>query len=75
VGVADLRNELKTLMPDVQNFTAANTLMVNATSSASIISHKIRGQRSGKLAEHGHYGLLLLLTKKSLSFTSTAMLP
>ena len=33
VGVADLRNELKTLMPDVQNFTAANTLLVNATSN------------------------------------------
>ena len=33
VAVADLRNELKTLMPDVQNFTAANTLLVNATSN------------------------------------------
>jgi hypothetical protein len=33
VGVADLRNELKTLMPDVQNFTPLAPLLVNATSN------------------------------------------
>ena len=31
--VADLRNELKTLMPDVQTFTAARSLVMNATSN------------------------------------------
>ncbi|QMW01539.1 TIGR00341 family protein [Spirosoma foliorum] len=31
--VADLRNELKTLMPDVQTFTAARSLVLNATSN------------------------------------------
>lgn len=31
--VADLRNELKTLMPDVRSFTAANVLIMNATSN------------------------------------------
>lgn len=30
--VADLRNELKTLMPDVQTFTATNSLIMSATS-------------------------------------------
>lgn len=33
VPVADLRNELKTLMPDLQAFTAAQTLVVQASSS------------------------------------------
>lgn len=33
VPVADLRNELKTLMPDVQTFTASNALLMNATSN------------------------------------------
>ncbi|WP_317171769.1 hypothetical protein [Spirosoma validum] len=28
--MADLRNELKTLMPDLQTFTAARSLVVNA---------------------------------------------
>jgi uncharacterized hydrophobic protein (TIGR00271 family) len=31
--VADLRNELKILMPDVQTFTAARSLVMNATSN------------------------------------------
>lgn len=31
--VADLRNELKTLMPDVQTFTAARSLVMNASSN------------------------------------------
>ena len=31
--VADLRNELKTLMPDVQTFTAARSLVMNARSN------------------------------------------
>ncbi|RYF78845.1 MAG: DUF389 domain-containing protein [Cytophagaceae bacterium] len=31
--VADLRNELKTLMPDVQTFTAARSLVMKATSN------------------------------------------
>lgn len=31
--VADLRDELKTLMPDVQTFTAARSLVMNATSN------------------------------------------
>ncbi|QKZ11108.1 TIGR00341 family protein [Spirosoma sp. KUDC1026] len=33
VPVMDLRNELKTLMPDVQTFTAANSLVMNARSN------------------------------------------
>lgn len=31
IPVADLRNELKTLMPDVQTFTAAQSLVMNAS--------------------------------------------
>lgn len=31
--VADLRNELKTLMPDVETFTASRSLVLNATST------------------------------------------
>ncbi|GAB3717989.1 TIGR00341 family protein [Spirosoma flavus] len=33
LSVADLRNELKTLMPDVQTFTAARSLVMNASSN------------------------------------------
>ncbi|GAB3898959.1 DUF389 domain-containing protein [Spirosoma agri] len=33
IPVADLRNELKILMPDVQTFTAAQSLVMNATST------------------------------------------
>jgi hypothetical protein len=33
IPVADLRNELKTLMPDVQTFTAAQSLVMNASSA------------------------------------------
>lgn len=33
LSVADLRNELKTLMPDVQTFTAARSLVMNAASN------------------------------------------
>ncbi|WP_460672188.1 DUF389 domain-containing protein [Larkinella ripae] len=33
IPVADLRNELKTLMPDVQTFTAARSLVMNATNT------------------------------------------
>ncbi len=33
IPVADLRNELKTLMPDVQTFTASQSLVMNASST------------------------------------------